>query len=107
MPDQNPLPWPTDAGEFQGNKIRLIFPIDSGGSILLLDPDVERRGTFRNILRIDQNGNVIWIADFPVLPDRYTSAEMGSDGLTAYSGGGYLVKLDRESGRILEWEFVK
>lgn len=63
---------------------------------------------FRNLLRCRQDGSVVWRAELPVLgSDEYVEAEWTSNGLTAYSGSGFAVHLDLDTGRILSSIFTK
>jgi hypothetical protein len=64
---------------------------------------------FKNLLRIDPNGSIIWEAELPsgTGVDAYVKAEWRSAQLTAWSWSGFMVTIDHEKGSILNKKFVK
>lgn len=69
-----------------------------------------RPGTFPNLEALDLEGTVVWTAELPTneTGDCYYAAEVDSGGnLIARSLKSYVCRIDWDSGRIVEREFVK
>jgi hypothetical protein len=90
--------------------------LDIAGSpdkIALVNPDLGPMDRpFRNLLRRDPQNRVVWIAELPdpLATEQYdTYVAIAWDGgeITANSWSGYFVRIDPDTGKILDGEFVK
>lgn len=96
-------------GQPLGYSVQMVLPTPSSDAFLvLLRYDRGPTTAFRNLLRLQPDGAVVWQAE---LPDRgydaYTDVEWRNHVLTAFSWSGFLVVLDPDSGRILSTRFTK
>lgn len=85
---------------------------------VLLDPDAylsdasysrERRrgnGALRNLRAYSPTGELLWEAEFPEAADYYYRV-VSREPLTVLSFSSYRCRIDPESGRIVEAEFMK
>lgn len=81
-------------------------------SILLLtlfkEPMLERRG-HRNLVAINSNGQIVWVADLPGIGSSYSffnEIQMREGKLWAWAGSALCI-VDPGNGNILEEHFVK
>lgn len=92
-----------------GMKIQRILP-RGNHALLLLEPQ-KRWGTFQNLVKIDDRGEVVWRAEASGAasqPNEYTSITIGDDGaILASTWGGIRVALDWNTGAIVSEKFVK
>jgi hypothetical protein len=105
--DSGALQW---SGRPLGHAASVVLPISgTNDAIVLLDPDACRSGSFRNLLRVSANGSVMWQAELPDRQgnDAYVAVRWAGAQLLANTWSTYLVRLDVESGRILESTFTK
>jgi hypothetical protein len=93
-------------GTFNGAQIKNALPVDKE-CIILLDPDVTKRAVFKNLFRVDREGNPKWFAELPASPDAFMDMRLEEGCLEARSWSGYKVRLDLHSGRRLAQEFTK
>ncbi|MCB1257164.1 MAG: hypothetical protein KDB26_08675 [Microthrixaceae bacterium] len=100
-----------------GKSIALRYPVDQAirhGDYLIVRYAVTahlgRPGTFQNLEAVRLDGTVKWTAELPTneTGDCYYEVEVDSArALVARSFKSYVCKIDWESGKILESEFVK
>jgi hypothetical protein len=69
-------------------------------------PDI-RNQAFKNLVRVRPDGSIVWHADLPERTDKYTNAQLDNGELTGWSGQGFTVQIDIETGRILNQLFTK
>lgn len=93
-------------GTFNGVSIKHAIPV-GGECILLLDPDGSKQTVFRNLLRVDRDGNPKWIAELPGAPDAFMDIRLEEGRLVAGTWSGFNVQIDPHSGRQLAQVFVK
>jgi len=76
--------------------------------ITLLDA-LSGTGRHRNIVRVADDGSVVWRAELPPgsQPDAYVAVSVSDTEISASSWSGYRVVLDAETGQILRSDFVK
>jgi hypothetical protein len=65
------------------------------------------RGPFRNVARLGSRGPIVWQAEVPEPNDRYVAIRWMNGLLIATSWGGFSVRPDTGSGRILDSSVVK
>jgi len=91
---------------------KVVLPIEgTTDAIVLIDWGAFRGGSFQNLLRVRANGSVVWRAALPtgqVNGDAYVAVRWGPEAqLIANTWSTNLVRLDLESGRILDSIFTK
>lgn len=93
-----------------GYPVKSVIPlVAEDGCIVLCDPDAQLGGYFENVLRIACDGSVLWRAPMPSSrnDDCYTAIGYDADALVANSWSGYRVRIDPNSGRLLESSLTK
>jgi outer membrane protein assembly factor BamB len=60
-----------------------------------------------NLIKIDLNGNVIWSALTKDKDDSFTSFNCGDDGLKAFTWNCWALKLNEETGEIIDAQWTK
>jgi hypothetical protein len=94
--------------DYDGQKVKAAFPSSDGMRCnILLDPDATRKPRFENLFCVDRDGKTVWIATLPLTDDTFVGAEMGPDGLRAWSWSCYRIIFDPADGRIIEQVFTK
>lgn len=104
--DHDPL-W---AGMPDGQRVEAAWPLPgTSDGLVLLEHMSRPHGAFRNLLRVDPRGSIVWRADLPSSGnDAYVAADVQPDGsVTARSWSAYLVHVAPATGRLLRSEFVK
>jgi hypothetical protein len=105
--DAGPRLW---SGKPLGYRASVVLPIDrSTDCVVLCDPDEQRIGRFRNLVRLRANGSIAWQADLPPTygDDAYVAVRSPAAQLVANTWSGYRVDVDLDSGRILSTIFTK
>jgi len=97
------------SGKPQGYAVSAVLPgVRSDDCLVLLNPDAQRQGPFRNLLRVSSNGAVVWNAQLPTREsDCYTSVRWVEDSIVANSWTGYRVVIDGATGDVLNSSFTK
>jgi outer membrane protein assembly factor BamB len=94
-------------GDYQGMKVIATLPIDNDQKcLILLDLVPGRSGRFQNLVCVGGDGKAVWTAQHVQSHDPFVSIQ-SNDGLYANTYQGYRVRLDPQTGSILETEFVK
>ena len=93
-------------GTYKGRPIRSVVPVD-GECVIMLDPDASKDRVFQNLLRIGCDGEPRWVAELPADPDAFMDVHSEHDSLIAGTWSGFRMRIDPESGRTLQQEFVK
>jgi hypothetical protein len=90
------------------SKLPVLQEIEtSKGSLILLDPDASKEPTFEN-LSLRRNGLIKWKAQLPQSHDAFVSVRLTDSGeIEAQTWQGLLVKIDLETGKTTNKEFVK
>jgi hypothetical protein len=79
----------------------------SQGSLILLDPAASKQPTFRNLF-LCRDGRIKWKAQLPRSHDAFVSVNVTRTGeIEARTWQGLLVKVDLETGKTTQKEFVK
>jgi hypothetical protein len=98
---------PVWAGKPDGRTPVEVLPIPKGDDCIVL-VDWSSPPKQANLIRVTAQGGVAWRAQLPNPPgDAYTEMDWGSEGLTGYSWSGYAARINVETGKIEEMEFVK
>jgi hypothetical protein len=73
----------------------------------LLDPDASKHSTFENLF-LRRHGRIKWKAQLPQSHDAFISVKLTETGeIEAQTWQGLLVKIDLETGKTTNKEFVK
>ena len=91
---------------FEGMPVRSAFDVGSD-RIILIAPEAHPRSAFRNLLRVDLDGLVIWRAALPSDPDVFLSVTLAAGSLRANTWSGFCLLLDATTGAELDRVFVK
>jgi hypothetical protein len=105
--DSGVLQW---SGKPLGYDASVVLPIGgTNDAIVMLNPDACRAGSFQNLLRVSADGSVMWRAELPGRQgdDAYVAVRWAGAQLLANTWSTYLVRLDVDTGRILESTFTK
>jgi hypothetical protein len=94
-------------GSYQGMKVAAASPIDAAKCLILLDRMASKQEVFENLLCVGHDGDVVWKAELPDQPDSFVEFELKADGLRAWTWSCWMLKLDLQTGKIIEREFVK
>ncbi len=94
-------------GSFQGMKVDAALPIDTDRCLILLDRMASKQEVFENLFCVGRDGNVIWKAELSDQPDAFVEFEMTADGLRAWTWSSWMLKLDLDTGKTIDREFVK
>lgn len=100
-----------------GNAVALRYPADQAirhrDRLIVryaVTEHLGRPGTFPNLEAVEMDGTVVWTAELPTneTGDCYYDIEVDDEGdLLARSFKSYVCKIDWDSGRIIDREFVK
>lgn len=99
--DSVPLRHPADQAIRHGDRLVVRYAVTE---------HLGQPGTFPNLEAVHLDGTVAWTAELPTneTGDCYYDAEVDDEGhLIARSFKSYVCRIDWDSGRILEREFVK
>jgi hypothetical protein len=78
------------------------------GAIVLLDYSAQPHGPFQNLLRVDPDGAIVWVAELPTTnADAYVSFDLDRNEVHANSWSGYAVTIDIRSGTVAARSFAK
>jgi hypothetical protein len=94
-------------GNFRGMKVAAAMPLDSEKCLILLDRMASKLEVFENLLCVEHDGNTVWKAELPDQPDSFVDFELTPKGLRAWTWSCWMLKLNLETGKIIEREFVK
>lgn len=95
-------------GDYEGMPVIALLAVKSNAVwIVLLEPSATKQPTFENLLCIAGDGHLIWKAELPSTHDCFVEVQDGPDGLIAATWSGYRVKLNPETGKIMERKFTK
>jgi hypothetical protein len=96
-------------GRPQGIRCLECTPIpEAQDVVVLLDPDSQIRGPFKNVCRVRVDGSVLWWADLPTTgEDSYVALTQVGQHIFATSWSGYRATIDPVTGKIARSEFVK
>lgn len=93
-----------------GHPVEAAWPIPATPDALVLLAYMSGpQGAFRNLVRVNPSGRVIWRAELPSSGNNaYVSAEVRADGvIAAHSWSAHLVQIDPATGHLIDTEFVK
>lgn len=93
-------------GTFNGATIKSALPVEEE-CIILLDPDANKKSLFKNLFRINYNGEPRWVAELPGNPDAFMDMRLERGILIARSWSGYSISIDIHSGKRLNQKFTK
>jgi len=95
-------------GTYEGMKVVAAQPFEGNSRcLILLDPDASQKSYFENLLCVDASGKVLWRAQPPQSSnDAFVAIRMTGE-LYANTWSGYRVRIDLETGRTVELQFVK
>lgn len=84
------------------------LPVRSG-RLVLYDWSDDQTPRLQNLVRIDRDGAVMWIAELPenTVPDCFVSVMLEADIIKAGTWSCYSIMLDPATGRIQSQIFVK
>ena len=100
--EKETLEW---EGNYEGTKVIAALPFGSR-CLILLDLVPGRSGSFQNLICVESDGKVVWRAQHLQSHDPFVGIHF-NEKLYANTYRGYRVRLDPQTGRILETEFVK
>jgi hypothetical protein len=91
---------------------KLISEIGSLKILLLnlIDVSGSREAGRRNLIAIDENANIIWLAEPPLMGRKYgpfSGFKSSENKLTGWYGGSVLVEIDPSNGKLISEAFVK
>ncbi|HSQ65776.1 MAG TPA: hypothetical protein VLM85_21290 [Polyangiaceae bacterium] len=92
------------------HRVKSVIPLAGEDiCIVLLDPDVQLRSHFENVVCVDPHGGVVWRASLPTSgnDDCYLALAYEGGALVANSWSGFRVRIDPRGGRILDAVFTK
>lgn len=82
-------------------------PIDDERCLILIDWMASKQQVFQNLLCAERSGKVVWKAELVGQPDSFVKFEISANGLIAWTWSGWNLRLDRDTGKIIEREFTK
>ena len=98
----------TFVGRPDGRPVHGVLPLEEhGAAIILIDPNAPGDS---NVFRVLPDGRIEWRAELPddsPRSDRYSSISRKDDRLLGFTGYGYWVELDPETGAVLSSEWHK
>ena len=76
--------------------------------MILVPRGEKEQGSFRNLLRIDANGSIVWEAELPDLgADAYAKVAVRDRRLVGWSWTAYIVEINWDTGKIEKQTFTK
>ena len=96
-------------GRPKGYPAESVVPVPGDLDAVILVPRGEKeQGSFRNLLRIDANGSIVWEAELPDLgADAYAKVAVRDRRLVGWSWSGYMVGINWDTGKIEKQTFTK
>ena len=103
--DDGSISW----SDYDGKKVEVALPLPGGARcVIVLDrfPPI-RPKAFQNLFCIERDGTVVWTAKLYDVHDSFVDAELGEEGLIAYTSSCFRVTMNPETGQVISDEFVK
>ncbi len=91
-------------GTFDGGVVERLIEVEEDCVVVIGSPKVFKD---RNLLRVREDGMLVWRAESPPSFEGYVSAAFVNGSLFANSWSGYRLQLDVSSGKIVSREFTK
>jgi outer membrane protein assembly factor BamB len=102
--EDNTIRW---TGSYGGSNVTAALPIDNERCVILLDRTANKQEVFENLLCVDSSGTVVWKADLPEKPDVFVKIAIAGGVLRAWTWSCWMLKLEPQSGKVIEKQFVK